>query len=314
MTGAVPEPARLPHLVLVEGEGAGRSFALTKPTTIIGRDPNTDIVLPHATVSWHHAAITVAPDGIVAEDLESLNGTFVGVARIGRRALAHGDVLAVGYRAVLKLTWLPPPASDNQARARAETPAEGEGSIAWAANAAALAERLRKERATADPAGVSLVLMFVRIDGAFRHTEVSEAVMRRIAVVCRAAIDAGDLLARASDRELILLLRQTIGRAVRTARKIRSLAAKQLKGTGAAGGAMIATAALVPLPAHTARSAETLLRVANRKAGRSLRRARHGSDPLLRPPGRTTNRTATDRTTDRTATDRTTPDRTTTDR
>lgn len=283
MTGAVPEPARLPHLVVVEGEGAGRSFALAKPTTIIGRDPNTDIVLPHATVSWHHVAITVGPDGIVAEDLGSLNGTFVGVARIGRRSLAHGDVLAVGHLAALKLTFLSTSVPDSEARARAETPAEG--AIALAANAAGLAERLRKERASAAPEGASLVLMFVRIDGALRHTEVSEAVMRRMAVVCRAAMDAGDMLARASEQELILLLRQTIGRAVRTAGKIRSLAAKQLKGTGAAGGPLIATAALVPLPAHTARSAEALLRVASRKAGRSLRRARHGSDAALPPAG-----------------------------
>jgi pSer/pThr/pTyr-binding forkhead associated (FHA) protein len=280
MPGAATEPARLPHLVVVEGEGAGRAFALTRPTTIIGRGPDAEIVLPHPTVSWHHAAVTVGDDGIVAEDLGSLNGTFVGVRRIGRRALVEGDVLAIGDRAALKLTLLAP---DSQVRARAETPPEG--SILLAANVAALAERLRKERASADATGVSLVLMFVRIDGAFRRTEVPEALMRRIAVVCRAAMEADDLLVRASDREFILLLRQAIGRAVRTAGKVRSLAAKQLKGTSAAGGAMIATAALVPLPVHTARSAEALLLVASRKAGRSLRRARGDPSGLLRPAG-----------------------------
>jgi len=279
-TGATIETTRFPHLVMVEGDATGRVFALTKPTTIIGRDPNGDIVLPHPTVSWRHAAVTVGASGILAEDLGSLNGTFVGVGRIGRRALADRDLLAIGHRAALKLTFLStlssPSASDSRARARAETPVHG--SIPLVANAAALAERLRVECASANETGVSLVLMFIRIAGAFARTEVPEAVMRRIAAACQAAMDAEDLLARGSNREFILLLRKTIGRAVRTAEKIRALTAQQLKGTSAAGGALIATAALVPLPAHTGLSAEGLLLMANRKAGRGLRRARHDSD------------------------------------
>lgn len=273
------ETTRFPHLVVVEGDEPGRVFALTKPTTIIGRDPSADIVLPHPTVSWRHAALTVGATGIVIEDLGSLNGTFVGVGRIGRRVLADGDLLAIGHRAALKLTFLSvsitPPASDSQARARAETPVHEP--IPLVANAAALVERLRLECALANDTGASLLLMFVRIAGASARAEVPEALMRRIAGACRAAMDADDLLARASGREFILLLRKTIGRAIRTAEKIRSLTAQQLKGASAAGGAVIATAALVPLPAHTGLSAEGLLLMANRKAGRGLRRARHDS-------------------------------------
>ncbi len=273
-TGVVPEAAGFPYLVVVEGEGAGRAFALSKATTTIGRDPAGDIVVPHATVSWHHAAVTTGPEGIVAEDLGSRNGTFVGIDRIARRALAEGDVIGVGDRVVLKLTYLlaPAGASADQARARAETPVRG--LIPQVATAAALAERLRTVRASAGEAGVSLVLMFVRIDGAFARPEVPgpalEVLMRRIAGVCRATMTGDDLLARASDREFILLLHAPLARAARTAEKIRALAAKQLKRAGAAGGAVIATAALVPLPTRSALGAEALLLAASQRAGHAL--------------------------------------------
>ncbi len=278
-TGAAGEVARLPplpHLVVVAGEGIGRAFALTKATTTIGRDPSGDIVLHHPTVSWRHAAVTVGGDEIVAEDLGSLNGTFVGLDRIVRRALADGDVLGIGDRMVLKLTSTASP----------DTPAPGAGPRV--ASASALVERLRIERASAGDARVSLVLLFVRVLGTSARAPVPEAIMRRIAATCRSAMDPEDLLARASGRDLVLLLRKPIGRAVRMAGEIRAeirlVMADRHKGTSAAGGPVIATAALVPLPARSALSAEALLLDASRKAGRCLRRVRYPSGQLPQRP------------------------------
>ncbi|HLK91599.1 MAG TPA: FHA domain-containing protein [Polyangia bacterium] len=287
-TGAAAEAAcfpLLPHLVVVAGEGIGRAFALTKATTTIGRDPSGDIVLSHATVSWRHAAVTVGRDGIVAEDLGSLNGTFVGLDRIERRPLADGDVLGIGDRMVLKLTSIAAPeAPVVQGRARARDEAAEPDSSPRVASASALVERLRIERASAGDERVSLVLMFVRVLGTTARAQVPEPIMRRIAATCRSAMAPEDLLARASGRDLVLLLRKPIGRAVRMAREIRAeirrLMADQLKGTSAAGGPVIATAALVPLPGRSTLSAEALLLDASRKAGRCLRRVRYPADQL----------------------------------
>jgi hypothetical protein len=287
-TGAAAGGVCLPHLVVVAGEGLGRAFALTKAMTTIGRDPSGDIVLSHATVSWRHAAVTVGREGIVAEDLGSLNGTFVGLDRIVRRALADGDVLGIGDRVVLKLTSMSAPAAEDQARARAGTPTPVPSPRV--ASASALVERLRIERASAGEEGVSLVLMFVRVLGTSARVEVPEPIMRRIAATCRSAMAPEDLLARASGRDLVLLLRKPIGRAVRMAGEIRVLVADQLKRTSAASartGPVIATAALVPLPARSPLSAEVLLLDASRKAGRCLRRVRYPADHL---PQRTQDR------------------------
>ena len=97
---------RFPHLVIVEGYGAGRTYALSKGTTSIGRDPRCDIVLPYSTVSWHHASVSKRDETIVVQDLGSRNGTFVGLDRVVRQELVPGDLIRFGDRVTLKLVYL----------------------------------------------------------------------------------------------------------------------------------------------------------------------------------------------------------------
>ena len=97
---------RFPHLVIVEGYGAGRTFALSKGTVAIGRDPKCDIVLPYSTVSWHHASISKRDETVFLQDLGSRNGTFVGLDRIARQELVPGDLIRFGDRVTLKLVYL----------------------------------------------------------------------------------------------------------------------------------------------------------------------------------------------------------------
>ncbi|HEX3905202.1 MAG TPA: FHA domain-containing protein [Polyangia bacterium] len=256
MGGAGDTFDRCPHLVIVEGDGAGRAFPLTKATTSIGRDPAGDIVLPHATVSWHHAAITVEGEQIVLQDLGSRNGTFVGVARIGRRTLAAGDVIAIGDRAAFKLAFLGP-VDDHPTPAVVVPQRPSDPPVA---NAAALVDRLRKERSAHEP-DVSMVLMFVGLPELPADAPSSEHLMRSIVGACREVLDAGDLLARASERELIALVRSTVERAVQIGDRIR------------AGAPLAPTIVLVPVPFHAALGVEALLLVAARRAAEALRNA-----------------------------------------
>ena len=253
-----------PHLVVVEGDGTGRAFPL-KTTTSIGRDPAGDIVLPHATVSWHHASITASGNQVVAEDLGSRNGTFVGVDRIARRALAAGDVIAIGDRVALKLAFLASP--DDHPTPPAATPQRQ--SDPPVANAAVLIDRLRKERAAAHDPDLSVVLMFVGLFESAAAGPSTEKRMRAIAVACREVLEAGDLLARASEREFIALLRSTAERATQAGRQIRAIAIKRL----AAGLGVAPAVVLVPIPFHATIGAEALLLVAARRAAEVLRNA-----------------------------------------
>ena len=69
----------------------------------IGRLPGNELQPDNASVSGHHAAITVSPSAYLEdtsevriEDLKSTNGTLVNGSRVTRHLLKHGDILSLG--------------------------------------------------------------------------------------------------------------------------------------------------------------------------------------------------------------------------
>ena len=84
-------------LEIVEGPDAGRQIALRGPV-VLGRDQSADVVLEDGQTSRRHARVTPsASGGIVVEDLESTNGTFVNHDEVHSPVeLAPGDELLVG--------------------------------------------------------------------------------------------------------------------------------------------------------------------------------------------------------------------------
>ena len=70
---------------------------LREGENVVGRDPDVQICLDAPGVSRRHARVVVDGDSVVAEDLESKNGTFVRGERItSRRMLLPGDDLSFG--------------------------------------------------------------------------------------------------------------------------------------------------------------------------------------------------------------------------
>jgi len=68
------------------------------PVTL-GRDPHSDVVLPHGRVSSHHAELSRGGGLLLVTDLGSKNGTRVNGTRIAARtptAVDVGDSLAFG--------------------------------------------------------------------------------------------------------------------------------------------------------------------------------------------------------------------------
>jgi pSer/pThr/pTyr-binding forkhead associated (FHA) protein len=84
-------------LEIVEGPDAGRQIELRGPV-VLGRDHSADVVLEDGQISRRHARVTPsASGGIVVEDLESTNGTFVNHDEVHSPVqLAPGDELLVG--------------------------------------------------------------------------------------------------------------------------------------------------------------------------------------------------------------------------
>ncbi|MGE5593852.1 MAG: FHA domain-containing protein [Betaproteobacteria bacterium] len=74
----------------------GERFALGA-VTVLGRAPDSDIVILDPYVSARHAEIVFGKSGFFVRDLGSVNGTYVNGRRLGReRRLQKGDRLELG--------------------------------------------------------------------------------------------------------------------------------------------------------------------------------------------------------------------------
>ena len=89
-------PTEIGVLIVRAGAQAGARFPLTENLTRLGRHPDSEISLDDITVSRRHSEIERTPDGYVASDAGSLNGTYVNQERVDRMLLRHGDELQIG--------------------------------------------------------------------------------------------------------------------------------------------------------------------------------------------------------------------------
>lgn len=83
-------------LEIVEGPDAGKQVALDQ-TVEIGRDPGCTLRIDDEFASGHHARIGLRNGSVVAEDLDSTNGTFLnGMSLHGAAPMNFGDHLLIG--------------------------------------------------------------------------------------------------------------------------------------------------------------------------------------------------------------------------
>ena len=92
------EPTQAPACVLqIYGGTLGRRHEFDGRDLAVGRDPDNDISVDHATISRRHARLFEKDGRIWVEDLGSTNGTQVNDAQIdGPRQLRNGDQLRFG--------------------------------------------------------------------------------------------------------------------------------------------------------------------------------------------------------------------------
>ncbi len=84
--------------LLPTDDGSPVSFDLLEAPVTLGRDRANEVVLGHESISRTHARFTRVGDDLHIEDLSSSNGTFVNGERVSSSALAHKDLLRLGWR------------------------------------------------------------------------------------------------------------------------------------------------------------------------------------------------------------------------
>jgi serine phosphatase RsbU (regulator of sigma subunit) len=91
-------PQRIvPTLQIVNGPLTGRLYTLDQDVTIIGRNPECDVVLQPKSVSRKHAAIVRKGGGFILKDMGSTRGTFVDGLRLTEPIpLQEGHTVQIG--------------------------------------------------------------------------------------------------------------------------------------------------------------------------------------------------------------------------
>src|SRR5215468_5895015 len=89
------------RLRVIAGPDAPLSFEPTRPEVTIGSGSDQDLQLTDPYVSRQHCVIRVGDEGVICEDLDSTNGTFVASHRVMGAVIAPGDTIAVGETVVM---------------------------------------------------------------------------------------------------------------------------------------------------------------------------------------------------------------------
>ncbi len=82
-------------------DGSRREFRVKGGRFLIGRKPECDLCIPHATVSRQHAEIVVDGEEARVRDLGSSNGTFLNDVRVQESGLQAGDRVTIGPAALV---------------------------------------------------------------------------------------------------------------------------------------------------------------------------------------------------------------------
>lgn len=86
----------MPRLIVQSEEQAGQIFDLGSDSYRIGRINENEIVIPHKSISSHHAELNKEGNDYLVKDLDSTNGTRVNGERIKTAKLRRNDLLRVG--------------------------------------------------------------------------------------------------------------------------------------------------------------------------------------------------------------------------
>jgi diguanylate cyclase (GGDEF)-like protein len=213
------------YLTLLTGPSAGEIFAVERGETVLGRDPEADVVFDDVAVSRRHARIVKEPSGeLILEDLDSTNGTFVGGELVSRRVLRPGDQIQLGPNVLYRFA-MTDEAEERLQRQLFESSIRDP--LTGAYNRKYLTDRLAAEVAHARRHVTKLALLILDLDD-FKGTNDryghlgGDAVLRAVAESVLSLIRIEDVFARFGGEEFVVLTRgDGVEKAAQLAERLR---------------------------------------------------------------------------------------------
>jgi len=93
-------------LIVKAGDEISKSFELITDKCVIGRDPNSDIVIEDIEISKNHLTITRKGSTFLVEDQNSTNGTFLNGKKLKKpTTIKNGDLISLGKNQVLEFVY-----------------------------------------------------------------------------------------------------------------------------------------------------------------------------------------------------------------
>lgn len=90
------EPESRYKYFLVPGDRPTEKLYLTKTSTVMGRDPTSDLFIDNTDVSWRHCLLDIQASGLSILDLNSTNGTYLNGKLVQNAHVQHGDKIELG--------------------------------------------------------------------------------------------------------------------------------------------------------------------------------------------------------------------------
>lgn len=210
----VDEQSQNAYMIVISGPRTGEMLQVEQESLILGRDrESVDVWFDDSGVSRQHARILQrASRGVIIEDLDSLNGTFVNGERIDDATeLDEGDKVTLGSTTILKFTVQ----DDLDAQFQRQLyQSSVRDQLTGAYTKAYLLEQLDAEMSFANRAGrdVGLVLLdidhFKQVNDNYGHIA-GDQILEDLADTIRRQTRNEDLFARYGGEEFAVMTRET---------------------------------------------------------------------------------------------------------